>query len=208
MSEKEEQQIRYRLKVLSQIEPSSEGLERTKERVRDTLSNTKERPKNNHAGIRQVFCNIQTIKIAAAAVLLIGLGFITGRLFVPAVDIEELQAALEPAIRQQLQEQLSEQWQRTYANSLTQIKNELAQQLSRDLAEFAEQALAASSTMTDQRIKELVQLIEAARAKDRQWIAAALEKIEFNRRQDNTRLGNGLVALATRTNDLRRIEEN
>jgi len=137
-------------------------------------------------------------------VLLIGLGFITGRLFVPAPDMEELQAALEPAIRQELQEQ----WRQAYATGFTQIKNELAEQFSRDLAEFAEQTLAASSNMTDQRLNELVQLIEAARAKDRQWIAAALEKIEFNRRQDNTRLGNGLVTLATRTNDLRRIEEN
>lgn len=204
MSDKNEQQIRYKLKVLSQIESSSEGLERAKEHVRDTLSNTEERPKSSRAGIRQVFCNIQTLKIAAAAVLLIGLGFIAGRLFVPAVDTEELQAALEPAIRQQLQEQ----WQQAYAAGFTQIKNELAEQFSRDLTEFAEQTLAASSNMTDQRLNELVQLIEAARAKDRQLTAAALEKMEFNRRQDNTRLGNGLVALATRTNDLRRIEEN
>ncbi len=204
MSEKDEQQIRYRLKVLSQIEPSSEGLERAKERIRDTLSSTEERPKSSDTRIWQVFCNIQTLKIAAAAVLLIGLGFITGRLFVPAPDMEELQAALEPAIRQELQEQ----WRQAYATGFTQIKNELAEQFSRDLAEFAEQTLAASSNMTDQRLNELVQLIEAARAKDRQWIAAALEKIEFNRRQDNTRLGNGLVTLATRTNDLRRIEEN
>jgi len=204
MSEKDEQQIRYRLKVLSQIEPSSEGLARAKERVRDALSNTEERPKGSRTRIRQVVCNIQTLKTAAAAVLLIGLGFIAGRLFVPAVDTEELQATLEPAIRQRLQEQ----WRQVYATGFTQIKNELAQQISRDLTEFAEQTLAASSTMTDQRLNELVQLIEAARAKDRQWIAAALEQIELNRRQDNTRLGNGLVTLAARTNDLRRIEEN
>jgi hypothetical protein len=203
MSEKDEQQIRYKLKILSQIEPSSEGLERSKQHVRNTLTNTQDNPVSVTARIIQILLNGRALKFAAA-VLLIGIGFIAGRLFVPAVDTEKLQAALEPAIRQQLQEQ----WHQAYATGLTQIKNELAQQLSRDLTEFAEQTLAASSNMTDQRLNELVQLIEAARAKDRQWIAAALEKIEFNRRQDNTRLGNGLVALATRTNDLKRIEEN
>jgi hypothetical protein len=203
MSEKDDQKIRYRLKILSQVEPSSESLERAKAHVRGMLTE-EEKPRSTVIKIYRLVCNIQTVKTAAAAVLLIGVGFIAGRLFAPAVDIEELQAALEPAIRQELQEQ----WRQTYSTGFTQIKNELAEQFSRDLAEFAEQTLAASSNMTDQRLNELVQLIEAARAKDRQWIAAALEKIEFNRRQDNTRLGNGLVTLATRTNDLRRIEEN
>jgi hypothetical protein len=204
MSKKNEQQIRHMLKILSQIEPSSEGLEQAKQRVRNNLINTQDNPVSVTARIIQALLNGKALKFAAAAIILIVIGFIAGRIYVPAVDMEELQAALEPAIRQQLQEQ----WQRTYANNLTQIKNELTEQFSRDLTEFAEQTLAASSTMTDQRLNELVQLIEAARTQDRRWIAAALEQIELNRRQDNARIGNGLVTLATRTNDLQRIEEN
>jgi hypothetical protein len=88
------------------------------------------------------------------------------------------------------------------------MKSELAQQMSRDISEIAEQTLAASETMTERRLNELIQIIEAARAKDRQWIAAAIEQMELDRRRDNTRIGNGLVALAARTNDLQRIEEN
>jgi hypothetical protein len=56
-------------------------------------------------------------------------------------------------------------------------------------------------------MKELIQLIEAARAKDRQWIAAALEQIEINRRQDNARIGS-LVTFAAQTNQSQRIEQN
>jgi hypothetical protein len=56
-------------------------------------------------------------------------------------------------------------------------------------------------------MKELIQLIEAARVKDRQWIAAALEQIELNRRQDNARIGS-LVTFAAQKNQLKRIEQN
>jgi 3'-phosphoadenosine 5'-phosphosulfate sulfotransferase len=173
MSEKDKQQIRNRLKILSQIEPSWEGVERAKQRVRNNLVNTQGNPVSVTARTIQTLLNGRALKFAAAAIILIGIGFFTGRLFVPAVDMEELQDALEPVIRQKLQEQ----WQQAYATGFTQIKDQLSRQFSRDLTEFAEQTLAASSNMTDQRINELVQLIEAARAKDRQWIAAALEHI-------------------------------
>lgn len=201
MSEKDENQIRYRLKVLSQIEPSPNASQRAVQNVRNTLANQKIKTGRE---IIRLFFN----RFAAAAVLLIGLGFIAGRLFAPAQpDMQELQAALEPAIRQNILTQINVQWQEAYVNSFTQIKDELGRQMSREMTEFAEQTLAASSTLTDQRLKELIQLIEAARVKDRQWIAAALEQIELSRRQDNARIG-GLVTFATQTNQLRRIEEN
>lgn len=213
MSEKDENQIRYRLKVLSQIEPSPEAAQQAVQNVRDTLENQK--AKSGFKIVRLVF-NGRVLKFAAAAVLLIGVGFIAGRLLVPAQpDMQELQAALEislksslePAIRQDLLEQINRQWQQEYAINYAQIKNELQQQISRELTEFAEQTIAASGRITDQRLKELIQLIEAARIKDRQWIAAALEQIELNRRQDTARIG-GLVRFAAQTNRLRQIDEN
>ena len=204
MSKKDENHIYDRLKMLSQIEPSSKASVQARERVRNALINTQDKPESVTVKIMHFVLNGQAVKFAAAAILLIGIGFIAGRLFVPAADVGQLQAALEPAIRQQMQEQ----WRQAYANGFTQIKNELAQQMSRDLSEFAEQSLAASTTMTDRRLNELVRLIEAARTQDRRWIAAAIEQMELNRRQDNARIGNGLVTLANRTNDLQRIEEN
>lgn len=213
MSQKDESQIRYRLKVLSRIEPSSESSRRAVQNVRDALENQEIK---SGSKIVNFFFSSRALKFAAAAVLLIGVGFIAGRLLAPAQpDLQELQAALEvslksslgPAIRQDLLEQINKQWQQEYAINYAQIKNELQQQISLELTEFAEQTLAASSALTDQRLKELIQLIEAARIKDRQWIAAALEKIELNRRQDTARIG-GLVRFAAQTNRLRQIDEN
>lgn len=204
MQKKNENHICDKLKMLSQIEPSSQASERAKERVRDTLMSTQNKPESVTVKIVQFLFSGQAMKFAAAAMLLIGIGFMTGRRYVPAVDVGQLQAAIEPAIQQQMQEQ----WRQAYAAGFAQMKSELVQQVNRDLAEFAEQTLTASTNMTDQRLNELVQLIEAARTQDRRWIVAAIEQMELNRRRDNTRIGNGLVALAARTNDLQHIGEN
>ena len=205
MSEKEENQIRYRLKILSQIEPSPDAAQRAVQNVRETLANTKQEHESIGTKIIRMVSNGHIVKFAAAAVLLIAVGFIAGRLFVPEQDIEALQASLEPAITQNILAQINEQWQKEYARNYTQIKDELSRQMSSELAEFTEQTLAASGKITDQRMKELIQLIEAARVKDRQLIAAALEQIELNRRQDNARIGT-MVAFASKTNQSQRIE--
>jgi hypothetical protein len=54
----------------------------------------------------------------------------------------------------------------------------------------------------------MILLVEAARENDRKWIAAALDKIEYDRRADTVRLGNSLVTLAARTNELHKYEQN
>jgi len=90
------------------------------------------------------------------------------------------------------------------AASREQIKDELHQQVQRDLTEFAAQTLAASTTATDQRLIELIRLIDEARMQDHLRVAAAIEKIEM----DKEKLGNGLQALATKTNELLRTEQN
>jgi hypothetical protein len=151
-------------------------------------------------------------KLAAAAVLLIGAGYVAGRLSAPQpVNLKELQAtlecslrlSLEPAIRQALVDDIDSRWQSVFAASHTQLQ----QQVGRDLAEFA-QTLAASRNLSDQRFRELIQSIEAARRQDRLRTAAALEQIELNRLQDKTRFGNDLVALAAQTNELLGTEHN
>jgi hypothetical protein len=206
MSEKKEQ-IRYRLKILSQIEPSPEAAQRAVQNVRETLTNSKQENESIGTKIIRMVSNGHVVKFAAAAILLIVVGFIVGRFFSPEQNIEALQASLVPAVTQNVLAQINDQWQKEYARNYTQIKDELSRQMSQEMAEFTEQTLAASSTITDQRVKELIQLIEAARVKDRQWIAAALEQIEINRRQDNARIGS-LVTFAAQTNQSQRIEQN
>lgn len=195
MSKIDDTQIHDRLKSLSQIEPSSESTGRALQKTRETLIN-KENTRQ-YAGTtiwRNIFRN-PIIKFAAAAVLMIGFGYIGGRLSAPQpLDAEELRAA----IRKDLSEEMDERWQSAFAANCAQLKDELQQQVRRDLMEFAIQTLAASGTITNQRLMELARLIEAARIKDRQRIETAFEQIELNQNQ----LGKSLLAIASRKNEL------
>jgi len=198
MSQINENQIHDRLKRLSQVEPGQEAADRAMQRVRDTLMSEKAIPT-----LRLRLPPILA-KLAAAAVLMIGAGYIAGRVSAPEpVNVQELQAALEsslkstlvPAIRQELLSEMDDRWQSTLTVSHAQIKDELARQVRRDLAEFAAQTLAASGTRTDRRLMELIELIEAARIQDRRRMASAFDYIE-------SRFGGGLVTLAARTDEL------
>ena len=207
MSKIDENKIHRRLKALSQIEPSSEATGRAIQQVRDTIVNKEISQQGASTRIWQTVFKSPITKFAAAAVLLIAVGYIVGRAAAPQTpDMEELQAtletslkaSLEPAIRQDLIVQLNEQWQSAFAVSSARLKEDLHQQVRRDLTEFAAQTLTASGILTNQRLMELVQLIEASRRRERQQVAAALEQIE----QEKIQLRNGLLAVAAQTNEL------
>jgi hypothetical protein len=207
MSKNDENKIHHRLKILSQIEPSSKATNRAVQRARDTIVNKEKSQQRASSRIWRNIFKSPITKLAAAAVLLIAVGYAIGRLSAPEpLDVEELKAALEsslkaslePAIRQDLIAQLNEQCQSAFAANSAQLKEELHQQVRLDLTEFAAQTLAASGTLTNQRLMELIQLIEAARIRERQQVAAALEQIE----KDKIRLEKGLVTLAAQTNEL------
>ena len=200
MSQIDENQIIDRLKSLSQVEPEQEATDRAMRRVRDTLIADEGR----RVGLAPPSFIGRLMKLAVAAVLMIAAGYIAGRLSAPEpVDVQELTAVLEsslksslvPAIRQELLSEMDNRWQSTLAASNAKVKDELSRQVRRDLTEFAAQTLAASGTRTDQRLMELIQLIEAARVQDRQRMASAFDYIE-------SRFGNGLVTLAARTDEL------
>jgi hypothetical protein len=142
------------------------------------------------------------IKVAATVVLLIIAGYAAGRLSAPRLpDPEQLQAALEPTIRQNLLDEMKQYWQLALASSYGRLKNELSLQYRHDLDQFAIQTLAASNAVTNQLLAELVQSINTAQTQDLRRIAAALEQIELNRLQDKTQLTNGLETLAYQTED-------
>jgi hypothetical protein len=212
MSKIDDNQIHNRLKILSQIEPT-ESTGRAIQRTRDALLNKENAPQYTGTTIwRNIFMN-PIIKFAAAAVLMIGFGYIGGRLSArQPLDVEELRAALgsslrtslEPALREGLSEEMNERWQSAFAANCTKLKDELQQQVRRDLMEFATQTLAASGTLTNQRLMELARLIEDARIKDRQRIETAFKQIELNQ----TQLGKSLVAIASRKNELQDTQQN
>jgi hypothetical protein len=141
-------------------------------------------------------------KVAAAAVLLIIAGYATGRLSAPPPpDVEQLQAALEPAIRQNLLDEMKQFLQLGLANCYVLLKDDLTQQYRSDLNQFAAYTLAASGVATNQLLEELIESINTAQTQDRQWVAAAFEQIELNRLRDNAQLSNAFATFAVRTED-------
>lgn len=141
-------------------------------------------------------------KIAAVVALLVGAGYATGRLSAPRPPgMDEIQAALEPAIRDKLLVELKQYLQLGLANYYVQLKDDIGQQYRRDLNEFAVQTLAASNSVTHHLLEELIESINAAQTQDRQWVTTALEQIELNRLRDTSQLSNALVNFAAQTED-------
>jgi hypothetical protein len=150
-------------------------------------------------------------KLAAAALLILAVGFLAGRLSAPQLDLNRLRASLETSMRSAIQEDLKSmdsRWQSALAVNGELIKNEIGSEVQRQLAESASQMLAASVTLTNQRLEKLVQLIEAARLQDRRRVEGALEQIEWNRLQDKVQIGSGLQALAVKTGELPNTKES
>lgn len=139
-------------------------------------------------------------KVAAAAVLLIMAGYATGRLLSPKPpDIEQLQAALEPAIREQLLDEMKQYWQLGLTASYAQLKEDISQQYQRDLNQIAAYTLAASGAATNQLLENLIESINQAQTQERQWVATALGEIELNRLKSDAQLSNAFVTFAVQT---------
>ena len=139
-------------------------------------------------------------RVAAAAVLLIMAGFATGRLLSPKPpDIEQLQAVLEPAIREQLLDEMKQYWQLGLTASYAQLKDDMSQQYQRDLNQMAAYTLAASGAATNQLLEDLIDSINQAQTQERQWVATALGEIELNRLKSDAQLSSAFVTFAAQT---------
>ena len=196
MSQINENEIQDRLKCLSQVEPSKESADRAIQKIRDALIASEGR----RVRLAPPSLIGRVMKLAAAAVLMIGAGFIGGRLSTPQpLDVQDLQAALEsslksslePTIRQEMLAEMDNLLQLALAANSDALKQELAQQVHRDMETFAEQTFTAIGNLTEQRLMEFAQMLEAARIKERQHVAAAFDYM-------GSRFGDGLLTLATR----------
>jgi hypothetical protein len=141
-------------------------------------------------------------KIAAAAVLLIAAGYATGRLSAPrAPDMEQIRAALEPAIRQKLLDETKQYMQLGLANAYIRIKDELSQQYRQELNRVALQSVAASNATTNELLTQLVESFNEVQSQYQQRIETAFEQVESKRRRDRTDLSHALATLAVQTED-------
>ena len=103
---------------------------------------------------------------AAAAALMIAIGFGVGRFATPATaNAGRIRAAIEPEIRQQL-------------------RQEFTQLLRDELDKTASATLAASGEQTKHWVEDYAQALETKRTEDSQAIYAALNKLESQRLAD------------------------
>jgi hypothetical protein len=213
MSKLDENQILARLEELSHLEPTSEATGRTVRKIRDILMKEQDEYVGSGVNTRKALLMVSIAKFAVAALIFVGFGFFAGRLSAPKpLDMNELQVALEssiksslePLIKQDVLVEFEERLVSALNENNTLLKDELQQQVDRDLNEFAARTVTASRNLTEQRFRELIDLIEAARERDRRQIEAALSQI----RQQTTRFGSGLVALVTQADEALRTKQN
>lgn len=154
----------------------------------------------------RTFVQSNISKLAVAAVMLVAVGYFAGRLLSPRpADVKDLQATIETSLKSSLEqtiqksllERVSRDRELALERHYVRLKDELTRQLHQDISDFAVQTLAASRAVMDQRLADLIQLIEAARTVDHYQIKMALERMETNRLQDKDHFENGLVSLAT-----------
>lgn len=150
------------------------------------------------------------LRIAVAAVLVLGAGVLIGRMTAPRpVDAERLRADLEaslmaslkPVLQETVLAELDQRVQATLASNDLKLRVEVAEQISRDLALFASKFTSNSEQLMDRRFAELVEVIEAARLTDRRQVARALEQIKVQ-------TGAGLRSVAALTGDAPARVEN
>ena len=210
MSEMDENRIYERLERLSQIEPTPQASDRARRRVRDALTERQEKDKSASPRLLKAIFNSSLLKLAAAAALLICSGYIAGRLSAPEpLDVEALQATLESSlrsslettIRQELLGEMEDRLQVALAGDRDTLEQELRQQVARDMQGYAEQTLTTVGNLMDQRFMEFARMVEAARVRERQRVAAAFDYM-------GSRFGDGLVTLAAHTNEPQRAGKN
>jgi hypothetical protein len=135
-------------------------------------------------------------KFAAAAMLLIMTGFITGRLLSPKPpDMEQIRAALEPEIRKDILSDVDQYLRSSLTASFAQFR----EQYQRDMNQYAAYTLAASGAATNRLLEGLIESINQAQTQDRQWFATALGEIELNRLKGDAQLGDALATFAVQT---------
>jgi ribosome assembly protein YihI (activator of Der GTPase) len=178
--------------------PSQELVDETLAKLAETQEQSETLPLGSKIGLVERLKTLRGgMKFAAAAVLLIFAGYAVGRISAPAPDMDQLQDALEPAIRRNVVAQLSSDLQM----GLASLRNELDRQHHQDMGLVAAQTLAASNSVTNELLAGLIEAIDAAQSEDRQWVTAAIERIETDRLRDNAQLSTAFASFAMRTED-------
>jgi hypothetical protein len=93
-----------------------------------------------------------------------------------------------------LNDEIENRLQLALATDRDTLRQELARQVHRDMETYAEQTLTVVGNLTEQRLMEFARLLEAARIKERQHVAAGFDYM-------GSRFVDGLATLATRSDN-------
>ena len=139
----------------------------------------------------------QVLSWAVAALLLLSVGITIGRVTSPpAPDLLQLQASLEPVIRQNLHDELTAEWQQATVDMREQHRDDLRQELSTEVYELASNTVTASGAEAQRLITQFVEAYNASRTEERQALLGLLYQLESQRRTEYQVLRRDLGALA------------
>ena len=152
------------------------------------------------------FLKSHVARLAAAAAVLIAVGYAVGRLTAPRLpDIEqlrvEIETSLKSSLRRELLNEMEHRWQWALTGTCAQLRDELDHRFKRQLDAYAVHTLAASNAVTNQLLTELIEAIDATQRQQGHWVSAALEQMDRSRVQDSMSLRNDLVTFAAFTGD-------
>ncbi len=179
--------------------PSQELVDETMARLTEKLGHSETIQLESRIRIRERLRTVNHLyKVAAAVILLLVGGYAVGRLSAPRPpDMKQLQAALAPVIREELLDEINEHLQSSYAS----LTDSLDRKYQQDLNRVGMQILAASNTVTNERLAGLIESFNEYQTQERQWFTAMLERLESNRLQDSAVLSDALVTVAQQTKE-------
>jgi len=119
----------------------------------------------------------RALRWAAAAALLLALGYALGRLSAPPrVDIAALANRLEPALRKTLSQDMESRCQAAMAAAQDELRQEMLVQVRAEMKDQAAATLEAATSATSSLLAEYAQSLESARRTDLLALANATEQ--------------------------------
>ncbi|MEW6156100.1 MAG: zf-HC2 domain-containing protein [Verrucomicrobiota bacterium] len=141
-----------------------------------------------------------TMRWAAAAVFVLGVGFGLGRLTIAAPDVEKLRAAIVSPLKEELHAEIRREMRADLEAALSanpsQADTEFRKNLQNGLSEWAARAAAASAGETQKLLADFARSYESARTEDRQAMLAVLKKMEQQRLADLANLRAAIETVA------------
>jgi len=153
-------------------------------------------------GHRRTFAAVNPcLNLAAAALLVLGIGFGLGRWLAPRTKEGQSPANLEAAIKASLVPELRQQVRQELANEWETRLAQLRQESSAALARAKTDAVEASAADTAQALEEVVALMRSERSEDQQNVADLGNALRKQHENDFVSLRKDLETVATTADD-------